>query len=181
MHACQMSRVSKSLKGFKNSNTLNQCLFIKDLLCEHGGWFSTHPEFSTFALHTLHEGTRPVLLNQTGSAVKNKQPIGGDVCRRIKLRMIRGAQSWKLEELLLIAASSRSTLNPLQLRTLQPCTPHADFCSFVCLLISIPDLLFHHLQPVCGAKQHFDIGHTFPIHLRFPLSSELHDKILQIL
>lgn len=30
-------RQSKSLKGFKNSNTLNQCLFIKDVLCEHGG------------------------------------------------------------------------------------------------------------------------------------------------
>lgn len=123
------------------------------------------------------------LLNQTGRAVKNKQPIGGDVCCRIKLRMIRGragSQSWKLEELLLIAASSRSKLNPFQ-----PCTPYPHppgwLLLWVFLLISIPDLLSHHLQPVCGAKQHFDIEHTFPIHLLFPSSSELHDEIRRIL
>lgn len=63
-----------------------------------------------FALPAIHKDTRPVALNQTGSAVKNKQPIGGDVYGRVggwkKLRMIRGqaitvALSWKLEELLI--------------------------------------------------------------------------------
>lgn len=38
----------------------------------------------TFALSAIHEDTQPVVLNQAGSAVKNKQPMGGDVHQRVR-------------------------------------------------------------------------------------------------
>lgn len=55
----------------------------------------------TFDLPAVHKDTELVVPNQTGSAVKTKQPIRGDVYQSvgawIKLRMIRGqevALSW---------------------------------------------------------------------------------------
>lgn len=42
----------------------------------------------TFAIPSLHKDTLPLVLNQTGSAVKNKQPIAGDMHQRVSLNKI---------------------------------------------------------------------------------------------
>lgn len=127
----------------------------------------------TFDLPAVHKDTEPVVPNQTGSAVKTKQP-----CIRasepesnwgwLEVRRWRWAEAGGTSNCCLNSAAG-STLTPqpppLVPVTAPPLSPRLLF--WICPLISIPDLSSRHLQPVYGAKQRPDIMRAVSLYLSF--------------